>query len=86
MRFARPCCHWLRSDGGELIVGLERAIHAQHRASDDSQRLESVPGIGVIGATAIAATVTDPLAFRSGRHLAAWIGDSFRDEAPLQAG
>lgn len=59
---------------GEQIVGLERAIHAQHRASDDSQRLESVPGIGVIGATAIAATVTDPHAFESGRHLAAWIG------------
>lgn len=56
------------------IVQLDRNIHAQHRASDESRRLESIPGIGVIGATAIAATVTDPSAFRSGRDLAAWIG------------
>jgi transposase len=56
------------------IAELERSIHAQHRASDVSHRLETIPGIGVIGATAIAATVTDPSAFRSGRDLAAWIG------------
>ena len=34
----------------------------------------SIPGIGVIGATAITATLTDPKAFRSGRDFAAWIG------------
>ena len=56
------------------IGQLERSIHAQHRASDVSRRLETVPGIGVIGATAIAATVTEPGAFKSGRELAAWIG------------
>jgi transposase len=39
-----------------------------------SCRLETVPGIGVIGATAIASTVTDPSDFKSGRHFAAWIG------------
>ena len=44
---------------------------AQHRSNAESQRLESVPGIGGIGATAIAATVTDPHAFRSGRDFAA---------------
>lgn len=59
----------------EAQIGqLERSIHAQHRASDQSRRLETIPGIGVIGATAIAATVTDPSAFKSGRELAAWIG------------
>jgi transposase len=56
------------------IAQLDRNIHAQHRASDTSRRLETIPGIGVIGATAIAATVTDPSAFKSGRDLAAWIG------------
>ena len=56
------------------IGQLERSIHAQHRASDVSRRLETIPGIGVIGATAIAATVTEPGAFKSGRELAAWIG------------
>jgi transposase len=59
---------------GQQIGDLDRALQAQHRASDVSRRLESVPGIGVIGATAISATVTDPGAFRSGRDLAAWIG------------
>jgi transposase len=56
------------------IGELERSIHAQHRASDVSRRLETIPSIGVIVATAIVATVTDPGAFRSGRDLAAWIG------------
>lgn len=58
----------------QQIGELDRMIHAQHRASDVSQRLESIPGIGVIGATAITATITDPGAFNSGRDLAAWIG------------
>jgi transposase len=47
---------------------------AQHRSDQESQRLETIPGVGVVGATAIAATVTDPKAFRSGRDFAAWIG------------
>jgi transposase len=36
--------------------------------------LQTIPGIGVVGATAIKATMTDPKAFRSGRDFAAWIG------------
>ena len=46
----------------------------QHRSNEASQRLETIPGIGVIGATAIAATVPDPKVFGSGRDFAAWIG------------
>jgi transposase len=57
-----------------LIGSLEKRIMAQHRANEASQRLETIPGIGFIGATGIAATVTDPTAFRSGRDFAAWIG------------
>ena len=59
---------------GQQISKLDRLIMAQHKASDVSRRLESIPGIGVIGATAIAATVADPSVFKSGRDLAAWIG------------
>jgi transposase len=59
---------------GRQIGDIERHIHAQHRVNEASQRLETIPGIGVIGATAIAATVTDPMVFRSGREFAAWIG------------
>jgi transposase len=56
------------------IGQLDRDIHAQHRANDVSRRLETIPGIGVIGATAIASTIADPSAFKSGRDFAAWIG------------
>ena len=56
------------------IGSLERRIVARHRSNQDSKRLQTIPGIGVIGATAIAATVTDPTVFRSGRDFAAWVG------------
>jgi transposase len=57
-----------------MIGSIEKRLVVQHRANEASKRLESVPGIGIIGASAIAATVTDPNAFRSGRDFAAWIG------------
>jgi transposase len=53
---------------------IERHIQAQHRSRDASRRLETIPGIGVIGATAIAASVPDAGVFKSGREFAAWIG------------
>jgi transposase len=56
------------------IGSLERRIVARHRSNQDSKRLQTIPGVGVIGATAIVATVTDPTAFRSGRDFAAWVG------------
>ncbi|MBY9051492.1 transposase, partial [Pseudomonas fluorescens] len=46
----------------------------KHRASDVSLRLQTIPGIGVITASAITATIGDIKVFRSGRHFAAWIG------------
>ena len=56
------------------IGAIEKQIMAQHRSSEASRRLESIPGIGVTGAAAITATVPDPKVFRSGRDFAAWIG------------
>jgi transposase len=58
----------------QTIRSIEKRIVVQHRSSAASKRLETIPGIGVIGASAIAATVPDPKVFRSGRDLAAWIG------------
>src|SRR3974377_1010159 len=52
----------------------ENVICVPHRANGESKGVESVPGIGPIGASAITATVTDPSAFRSGRDFAAWVG------------
>ena len=57
----------------EITAG-SRDIHAHFRSNPVSQRLETIPGIGPIIATALAASVTDPAIFRSGRGLAAWIG------------
>src|SRR5258706_6665705 len=57
-----------------MIRVIEKRIIAQHRASEASKRVATIPGIGPLGASAIIATVTDPSAFRSGRDFAAWIG------------
>ena len=57
-----------------VIGAIEKRIKMQHRSNEASQRVETIPGIGVIGATAIAASVADPTVFRSGRDFAAWIG------------
>lgn len=58
----------------EKISELDRKIHAWHRSNELSRRLETIPGIGPITASAITATVTDATLFKSGRQLAAWIG------------
>src|SRR5258705_7658574 len=56
-----------------MIGSIEKRIVAQHRSNEASKWLETIPGIGVIGATTITAVVTDPKAFRSGRDFAAWV-------------
>ena len=56
------------------IRALERELYAWHRQSEVSRRLETVPGIGIITATALTASVTDPSVFKSGRQFAAFLG------------
>ena len=56
------------------IGALEKRIHAWHRSSEESRRLEQIPGVGPIVATALIAEVGDWKEFSSGRSLAAWIG------------
>jgi|TARA_B100002003_G_scaffold243388_1_gene267759 transposase len=58
----------------EEIYAAEKQIHAWHRSNEVSLRLESIPGIGPITASALAASITDPDVFKNGRELAAWIG------------
>jgi transposase len=57
-----------------MIGSLEKRIVKQHRLNQESKRLQTIPGIGVIGASTITAVVPDPTVFRSGRDFAAWIG------------
>lgn len=62
-------------DGVELRIDeTDAQIMAWHKANPVSQRLATIPGIGPLAATAIAATVPDPAVFRSGREFAAWLG------------
>ena len=59
---------------GVEIGSIDRSILAWHRSCEASRRLEEIPGIGPIVATALVAEVGDWQEFRSGRNLAAWIG------------
>jgi transposase len=59
---------------GAKISALEAQILAWHKSNPVSRRLATIPGIGPIIATAIAATVPDPSVFRNGREFAAWLG------------
>ena len=58
----------------ERLGELDGQLGAQARRDETVQRLLSVPGVGPIVATALVATIGDARTFRSGRHLAAWIG------------
>jgi error-prone DNA polymerase len=59
----------------ERIEDLERQIIAHARHTDTARRLATVPGIGPITASLIAATVGDSIgSFKSARHFAAWLG------------
>jgi transposase len=53
---------------------LERQIRSWHQENPVSQRLQTIPGIGVLTATALAASIPDASVFRSGRHFAAFLG------------
>ena len=56
------------------IDRLEKTLKAWHRSSEASRRLEAIPGVGVITATALVATLGDASQFHSGRQLSAWLG------------
>jgi hypothetical protein len=56
------------------IKDVERAMKAWHRRNEASRRLATIPGVGVITALAIVATVANPKEFKSARHLAAFLG------------
>ena len=64
----------LIGDVGKKIAALEARILAWHKSHAVCRRLATIPGIGPMTATAIAAAVPDPSAFRNGREFAAWLG------------
>jgi len=56
------------------IDRLTDEIEEVHRQNETSRRLASIPGVGVLTATAIAATTPDVGNFSSARDYAAWLG------------
>ena len=56
------------------IRTLERRLMVWHREDETSQRLETIPGVGLITATALSASIPDPSVFKSGRQFAAFLG------------
>ena len=65
----------------ETLKGVERSIDQleaeiaeQQRQGDTARTLREVPGIGVLGATALAATLGNASGWRSGREFAASLG------------
>jgi transposase len=60
---------------GAELGSIDRSLLAWHRSCEESRRLEEIPGIGPVVATALIAEIGDGWkAFQSGRNLAAWIG------------
>jgi len=52
----------------------EQQILAWHRENPLSRRLDQIPGIGPLGASALVASIGDIRTFKNGRQLAAWLG------------
>ena len=56
------------------VEEIEAQIQAWHRENALSQRVEKIPGIGYLTASALVATIGDAKNFDNGRQLAAWLG------------
>ena len=56
------------------VSEVEQQILQWHKSDDRSRKLEKVPGIGPITASALVATIGEARAFQHGRQLAAWLG------------
>ena len=67
----------LKQELEQLAVHIEQAEALIHRAAQQSeacQRLDAIPGIGPLTATALIAAIGNGGAFHKGREFAAWVG------------
>jgi transposase len=58
----------------EQVLEFDRMIRTWHRSNEMSMQLDECPGVGLVLATALVASVADPRTFRSGRNFSAWTG------------
>ena len=65
----------------ERIACLEASLAAQTRTDPVVQHLLRLPGVGLLGASALRAAVGDIQRFPSGRHFASWLGLTAREHS-----
>jgi len=70
--FSRLLSHLRELD--RHVREIEAQIQAWHRDDAASQRLQAIPGIGPITASALVASIGNAHSFKNGRQLAAWLG------------
>jgi len=63
------------------IAQIEQRLTHWHRSNDASRRLEALPGVGMLTATALVAEVGDAKHFARGRQFAAWVGLTPREHS-----
>jgi transposase len=63
------------------LDAIDAKLTAWHRSNELSQRLARIPGVGRLIASLLVMKTSDPHAFRSGRHFAAWIGLTPKDHS-----
>lgn len=56
------------------LASIDTELMALARQDDTCRRLMTIPGVGVIIATAMVASTRDPNDYKSGRHFSAWLG------------
>jgi transposase len=58
----------------QRLASYDEQLTAMGQAHPECQRLQTIPGIGPISATALIAAIGDATQFKNGRQLAAWLG------------
>src|SRR3989338_3341202 len=58
----------------EKLSAIDTELVCFARQNETCRRLMTIPGVGVVIATAMIASTRDPGDFKSGRHFAAWLG------------
>ena len=58
----------------EQVGEMQRQITLWHRENEQSRKLEDIPGVGPITASALVASVGDATSFKNARQFTAWLG------------
>jgi transposase len=56
------------------VTAMDKRLHSLANTDETAKRLQAIPGIGPITATALVCAVGDGKGFRRGRDMAAWLG------------